>query len=148
MSLFYKLAKALKAEDAVAGPVQGSLHWAGSSVEKTHCGGLLSLLAQLYVYYIALEAFHGMIVRKGTSLTSHEADLQALESHRVGDLNMLFYAVVDHNEGMQTLAELAPYVDVEARLNSYTYERRAAGEIIETEATASAPLKDCTESDF
>lgn len=148
MSLVYKLGKALKAEDAVAGPVNGSLHWAGRGVEKTHCGGFLSLVAKLYVYYIALEAFHGMLVRKGTAIRSHEADLEAVESHKIGDLNTLFYAVVDHNQNMHTLAELAPYVDVEAALNSYTYERPASGEIKETLTTTRAALKDCEESDF
>lgn len=148
MSIVYQLGKALKAEDAVAGPVSGSLHWAGRGVEKTHCGGFLSLLAKLYVYYIALEAFHGMLVRDGTAIRSHEADLEAIESHRVADLNMLFYAVVDHNDKTYSLADVAPYVDVEAALNSYTYERSASGEIVETKSVAKAALKDCDEADF
>lgn len=96
MPIFKSIGKALKGHDAVSGPIGGQLHWAGRNVEKTHLGGLLSLCAKLYVYFIAIEAFHRMVVRRGTSITSHEADLEKIEAHRMDKLNTLFYGIVDN----------------------------------------------------
>lgn len=61
---------------------------------------------------------------------------------RIGDLNQVHFAIMDHEDKYYTLEEVRPYIDIKLVLVEFGYTNG------KTKTSKYASVKDCTESDF
>ena len=62
-SIRYKIGKALKNQDSVTPNFSTDFHMSGHTVQKSHFGGFLTLIAKFYVWYIAGTFFYRMVTK-------------------------------------------------------------------------------------
>lgn len=88
-SLFYWAAKQLKDQDAVCPSISTEIHIDNDEDQRTHIGGVLTILAKILLLWVIYSGGYKMVTRKSPYLQSNEILVppEHRQVNRIRDMN-------------------------------------------------------------
>lgn len=125
--------------------MNSELHLDNNEDQKTHIGGVLTVTAKCLLFYLIYIWARKMVLKINPYIASTEVSVAHLTvEKKIGDLNQIHYAILDHKDNYYSLDEVAPYINIKVVHQVKTYDENGK----ETKNNLEFAMKDCDEVDF
>ena len=95
----------------------------GNEGQKTHIGGVLTLLCKGILIYFLLSYGRKLVFRVNPYISSQEVGVGHLEiTKNISDMNQIHYAVLDHKDNYYSLEEIKPDLNIQVIHQLKTYD--------------------------
>lgn len=129
----------------MAPTIKSELHIDNDEDQKTHIGGVVTIIAKFVLLWVIYTGGAKMVMRQSPYLQSNEINvpLEHKQLNRIGDLNQIHYAILDHNDRYYTLEETKRYIEFKIIHVLYYYQDGK-----EKKNITRSSVKDCERRDF
>ena len=95
----------------------------GDTEAKSYTGGALTIFAQFLMCFIFISGFYKMVINHNPYIQSIETAVHTKQAYKFGEMNPMYFALIDHNDKYHTLSEAKRYVEFKIIHNHFTYSK-------------------------
>lgn len=103
----------LKNQDGIAPTINSELHLDNNEDQKTHFGGVLTIFVKIAMFYLIFFGGRKMLFYESQNISSVEVSIAEKQAQkRVGDLNNIHFAILDHKDKYYSLDSVKRYINI------------------------------------